>query len=255
VEFPSIPDRLELAVTGPACVESQSSVANARTVKVPAPSNLGGTAVNRNPTAGIAARFVRCSMIGISASRRVVWTGRAPSDVPSMLSESMPTQATPALTSASAAVVDRGLSPPVEEHAGNPGHTLEWEGSEVMPVGEPVERHVEVGTGVGADVDLSDVERRARCVDRRRRLSGEVRADDRRRQPGVCDHAIDNRMAEVDERSSGDEGVVHGAIVTPQGNLCKHTPARLARSILHVWRSPEETRSLRPGLAGLAGGT
>ena len=46
-------------------------------------------------------------MIGISAASSVVWTGRAFSPVPSMFSESMPAQATPAATRASAAAADR----------------------------------------------------------------------------------------------------------------------------------------------------
>ena len=68
--------------------------ANARTVNVPAPSIFGGTAVNAKPSAGRAARLVRCSTIGMPSLSRIECTGRSPVEVPSMLSESMPTQAT-----------------------------------------------------------------------------------------------------------------------------------------------------------------
>ena len=184
-------------------MKGHSSVAKARTVNVPAPSNLGGTAVKRNPSSGRAARFVRCSTIGMLARSSAVWTGRYPSLVPSMFSESMPTHATSASTSASAADADRygmvarigvgaevdrvvgahehGVPSQADEfvgcevdgratttveadrrHAGDP---LEGEVGEIVTVGEPMERHVEIGPRVRADRDLPDVEGHTRRVD------------------------------------------------------------------------------------------
>ena len=81
--------------------------AYARTGNVPMPRTLGGAAVNRKPSAGSPASPVMCSTIGMPAPSRIVWTGRVPLDVSSMLSESMPTSAAPCAASSSAAAAVR----------------------------------------------------------------------------------------------------------------------------------------------------
>src|SRR6266571_18659 len=80
-----------------------STRANARTGKLPIPLTLGGTAKKRNPVSGSSARLHKCSTMGIRAPRRMVCTGRAPSEASSMLSESIPTSAAPAATNCPAA--------------------------------------------------------------------------------------------------------------------------------------------------------
>jgi hypothetical protein len=60
-------------------------VAKARTGNVPIPFTLTGTAVKLKPLAGNCSRLHICSTIGIPARSRIVWTGRVPSVVSSML--------------------------------------------------------------------------------------------------------------------------------------------------------------------------
>ena len=72
-----------------------------------------------------------------------------------------------------------------------------------MAVGEPVERHVEVGAGVRAHRDQPDLERDARPVDRLRGLAGQVITDRRRRQPWIGEHPIGDHVAEIDVSHTG----------------------------------------------------
>ena len=62
-----------------------------------------GRAVSRAPASGTACRFVRCSMIGMSAPSRWSCAGRSGSVGSSIFSESIPTRATFASTRASTA--------------------------------------------------------------------------------------------------------------------------------------------------------
>ena len=125
-----------------------------------------------------------------------MWIGRSPVRVSSMFTESMPTSAAPASTSAPAAarqervagvavVVGAPVHDPspcgtstarpatsrpsssrrgfarrrgVDEDAGHGGHPGQVEAGEVVAVGEAVERRVEVGAGVGDHVDAADLE-------------------------------------------------------------------------------------------------
>ncbi len=76
----------------------------ARTGNVPIPMIAGGRAKNVNARPESSSSPRRCSMIGISAASNVVWIGRSPVRVSSMLTESMPTAAAPRSTSSLAAV-------------------------------------------------------------------------------------------------------------------------------------------------------
>ena len=93
--------------------------ANARTGNVPVPVTGAGTALNQAPSTGTAARFVRCSQIGMPAASRPECAGRVRSAGSSMLSESMATIAAPSRTSRSTAAAVRkvvaavGLGSPV----------------------------------------------------------------------------------------------------------------------------------------------
>ncbi len=93
---------------------------------------------------------------------------------------------------------DRPDADPVEAHGRHVRHTFEREAGEVVAVGKPVERHVEVGAGVRAHRDQPDLERDARPVDGLRGLAGQVIADRRRRQPRIGEHSIGDHVAEVD---------------------------------------------------------
>ena len=154
-----------------------------------------------------------------------------------MFIESIPTQATPAATSASAEAalrcgcdcavafcaevlrvvgadedgvprealelcrgeLDRLDAATVEDDGGEPGHLLEGQLGEVVAVGVAMERDVDVRAGVRADLDHPDVERRPGGVDRLGRLAREVGADHRRRQARVGRHPVGDDVAEVDE--------------------------------------------------------
>src|SRR6267143_48081 len=85
-----------------ACCHSFKT-ANARTGKLPIPFTRGGTAKNRKPLSGSSPRRHKCSTIGIPAPSRSECAGRAPSVASSMLSESIPTRAAPAVMRCSAA--------------------------------------------------------------------------------------------------------------------------------------------------------
>jgi hypothetical protein len=87
---------------------------------------------------------------------------------------------------------------PVEHHTGHRGDGVEGQVGEVPPVGEAVERGVEVGAGVADHRDRADVELGAGGIALPRRLPIQVRADGRAGQPGVGDHPVADRMAEVD---------------------------------------------------------
>src|SRR5438105_2599594 len=88
---------------------SEADVARlARTGKVDMPATLGGTAVNVAPRGGSAESPVRCSTTGTPRASSSVWTGRSPrGGVASMLTESIPTSATPWSASQVAASVAR----------------------------------------------------------------------------------------------------------------------------------------------------
>jgi hypothetical protein len=73
-------------------------MAKARTGNVPMPTTFTGTANTSKGWSGSAPRLVRCSTIGIPASRSSEWMGRSPVEVSSMFTESMPTRPTPAAT-------------------------------------------------------------------------------------------------------------------------------------------------------------
>jgi len=83
-----------------ALLRAYSTTANARTGKVPNALTLTGTALNRNPVSGKAARLQRCSQTGIPAPSTIEWAGRVRSAASSMLWESMPTILAPPSTSA-----------------------------------------------------------------------------------------------------------------------------------------------------------
>jgi hypothetical protein len=86
-------------------------MAYTRTGKVPKCRTLTGTACSLNPEGGSAARQHICSTMGISAANRIECTGRRPSAVSSILSESMPTNTAPASLSHSAASAVRNGCP------------------------------------------------------------------------------------------------------------------------------------------------
>ena len=213
---------------------------SARTVNVPRPSIFGGTAVNRKPSRGSASSAVRCSMIGMSLPSRAVCTGRpAPSgpSMASMFSESIPTHATPASTSAScrsgremrvpleirrrrevATVVgaekhgaaseieigqmfgpDAVDASTIDADARHVGNPFQRQTGQIVTVGEAVVRHVDVGPGVRADRDHADRERDAGTVDGLRRLAVEVVEDVRSGKPRVRRQTLGDRMAEIDE--------------------------------------------------------
>ncbi len=135
--------------------------------------------------------------MGISAASNIVWIGRSPVRVSSMLTESMPTTAAPRSTSSLAAacpeervarvavalgapvlrptrvhehcpssdvepgellLVDLLRSGRVDQHARDSGDASEVEAGQVVTVGEAVKRGVEVGAGVGHHVDAADLE-------------------------------------------------------------------------------------------------
>ena len=215
--------------------------ATARTGNVPVPRTGAGIALNQAPSTGTAARFVKCSQIGMPAPSSPECAGRVRSAGSSMLSESIPTIAAPDSTSRStAAAVRNGLSRPyaslpqwrscpvwirtarpaevvgeersrvdgartrachVDAHRRNVDEPLERQFAEILPVGEAVERAVDVRPGIAAQGDDVDREGHAGCVVGRARLAGEVRPDLGHREAGVGRHALDDRMAEVDEAS------------------------------------------------------
>ncbi len=185
------------------------------------PRTAGGTALNNAPSKGSWSRPVRCSTTGIPAPSSTECAGRAPVVVSSMLTESMPTRATPPSTSARAGPVrcgcDRvtvGGRAPVPAPAGSqqyrpPGHVEPLEGlrpdraarvdHKRLQMGAPLERQagqvvaaaiavgrgVQVGTGVGHHRDRSDGELRAGLVGPGRGLEAQVLGDLRRREaPG-----------------------------------------------------------------------
>jgi hypothetical protein len=70
---------------------------------------------------------------------------------------------------------------------------------QVFAIGEAMEWAVEIGAGVGHQLDLADLELGTLGVDLARRLAAEEIADDWRRQALVGDHAVLDRMAHVDQ--------------------------------------------------------
>jgi hypothetical protein len=87
------------------------NVAKARTGKLPMPLILTGTAVNLKHATGSSWKLQRCSTIGIPAARSAVCTGRAPPEVSSIFSESIPTSTAPCSLRKSAAAPVRNECP------------------------------------------------------------------------------------------------------------------------------------------------
>src|SRR4029079_4003323 len=87
----------------------------------------------------------------------------------------------------------------VEHDPGHTGDALERELGEVVTVGEPVERRVEVRAGVGDHVDATDLELVARRVPLARRGAGQVIADLRGGKARVGDQPVGDGVTEVDE--------------------------------------------------------
>ena len=107
--------------------------------------------------------------------------------------------------------VDRGDADVVEAHRRHVRHALEREAGQVVTVGESMERHIEIGAGVGAHRHDPDLERDARAVDLLGRLPGEVIGDRRHGQAGIRRHSGGDVVAEVDEPAS--RGWCHTTIV------------------------------------------
>jgi hypothetical protein len=78
------------------------------------------------------------------------------------------------------------------------GELVERQAGEVQPAGVAVERRVKVGAGVGHHLDLADLELDAGGVVPPRLLAAEEVADERSRQAPVRDHAVLDRVADVD---------------------------------------------------------
>src|SRR6266516_1936651 len=96
-----------------------------------------------------------CSTIATPAPNRIVCAGRLPSLSSSILSESIPTSATLAFARYSAASrVTNGCWP------------AECVSGDVTAVLVPMERRIDVRAGIGEQLDLADLEGRARTVPR-----------------------------------------------------------------------------------------
>jgi len=94
--------------------------------------------------------------------------------------------------------VDSALSPAVDAHRRHRSDAVECEFGHVVAVSEPVERHVEVGARVRADLDHADVKRHARSVRLLGRLARQVRGHPRFGQARIGDEPLADRMAQVD---------------------------------------------------------
>ena len=194
------------------------------------PTTAGGAAVKRNDRPTSAPRFVRCSTIGTPAARSAEWIGRVASDGAVDVHRVDADQGNAGLDEPIGRLLRQvrvrgvavGVGPPVpippgREQDGAPGHVLvgqvrpfdhqpgnvhhpgQVEPAEVMAVGVPVERRVEVGAGVGHHVDAPDLELDAGCVALPGRRSAQVIGDHRPRQPRVGDRPVAERMAQIDD--------------------------------------------------------
>jgi hypothetical protein len=95
--------------------------------------------------------------------------------------------------------LDRPAVPPAaaDHQPGEVDDAAELERGQVGGAREPVRRRVDVGPGVRDEVDAPDLEGGARRVAGARRLVREEGRDDRRRDPRVGDHPVDDLVAQV----------------------------------------------------------
>ena len=111
---------------------------------------------------------------------------------------------------------DLGFTTPIEADRVDSGHTVERKARQVVPIGVAMKRHVQVRTRIGANFNLADLESGARFIDFLGRLTREVRADNRRWQPGVGHHSVRDDVTEIN--------VAHG--VNLSGVSCTFSPVR-----------------------------
>ena len=79
------------------------------------------------------------------------------------------------------------------------GQSLEGKLRQVRAMGVAMKRRVEIGAGISHHFDLADLEFRPVGVQGSRLLSAEKVANERRRQPPISDHAIFDRVAQVNQ--------------------------------------------------------
>ena len=124
-----------------------------------------------------------------------------------------------------------GSTATVQENAVEIRYPLQLEPGEVGPPGEPVGRHVQVRPRVRDQVDPPDLERRAGRIAADGRLVREEGRDDRSRDAGVRDHAVDYWVAEIDRTAS--DGSLHGRMLPSNpavGRSFSRRPCAVARA-------------------------
>ena len=95
--------------------------------------------------------------------------------------------------------VDRRLPSPVENNGRPTGHSIEGKLGEVVSIGIPMERNVEVGAGVRTHRDQADLERDPRSIDLFGGLPSQVIRNHGRGQTRVGNKAIGDDVAQIDE--------------------------------------------------------
>ncbi len=95
--------------------------------------------------------------------------------------------------------INSGFPPSIQTDGRNRCHPGKVEPSKVMSIGEPVERHIEVGPGIGAQGDKPNLEGDARAVDLFRSFATQMVGNHWRWQTGIGQHAVSDHMAQVNK--------------------------------------------------------
>ena len=86
-----------------------------------------------------------------------------------------------------------------DHHALEVGHGVERAARNVIAAFVAMERRVDVGAGVREQLDLADLECRARGITGARRVARQPVADQGSGKPRVCDHPVLDLVAQIDQ--------------------------------------------------------